>query len=233
MKPSIATILLVAVNGALALALGNLPSPEPEPSLPKLNAVQNILREQTHPIVAPPKRAEPPPTEFAAIYSSNPPQFVANLRAIGCPEETIKDILVAEISRGFYSQEQALRPTPADHVPNGWSPRTVEGRLIARRQEAAAIARQKASALRDALGYEAPVQMPTYAMTVSDQNFQHSLDELPQDKRLRAQQIHNEYWTQVQRLRERTRGFWLPEDVADLELLKQNRANALNQLRAP
>jgi len=44
-----------------------------------------------------PPNAPVPATPFKRIYSSDPKQFVANLRAIRCPEETIKDIMVAEV----------------------------------------------------------------------------------------------------------------------------------------
>src|SRR5262245_7685135 len=71
-----------------------------------------------------------PPTPFGTIYSGDPRQLAENLRRVGCPEETVKDILVAEAGRKYKAQEEALRPTPADHVPWGWSPRTSEGKLI-------------------------------------------------------------------------------------------------------
>jgi hypothetical protein len=37
------------------------------------------------------------------MYSSEPGQFAANLRRIGCPKQTVKDILVAEINRRYRS----------------------------------------------------------------------------------------------------------------------------------
>lgn len=227
MKRYLLTILLVAINCILAIALGRqTPVPPPEPvvvaPLPKPSP---FLRS---PIAR--KPAPPPKTPYAAIYSSNPKQFVTNLRAIGCPEETIKDILVTEISRYYTAQEKALRPTPADHVPYGWSPKTSEGKIIARRQEAAAIAREKAASLREALGYEVPVNLPNYAMTVSDQDFERVLNSLPLEKRRAAQQIQDTYWADVQNLRNRTRGFWLAEDIASLKEFQTNRQSALNQI---
>ena len=111
-------------------------------------------------------------TPFASIYSSDPKLFVDNLRRVGCPEETIRDIMVAEVSRKYRAQEEALLPTPADHVPWGWSPRTSEGKLIERRQQAAAIAREKEALFHTALGYDVPAKMPVYALTTSDQRFE-------------------------------------------------------------
>jgi hypothetical protein len=109
-----------------------------------------------------------PYTPFESVYSARAGTFVANLRHVGCPEETIKDILLAEMNRRYRNEEERLRPKPADHVPWGWSSQTVEAKLLERRHQAALIAREKETILRDALGYEVHVPMPVYAMTASD-----------------------------------------------------------------
>jgi hypothetical protein len=171
-----------------------------------------------------------PATPFEAVYSARPEVFVANLRRVGCPEDTIKDILVADMNRRYRLQEEALRPKPADHVPWGWSPKTSEQKIIERRQQAAAIARDKESALRMALGYEVHVAMPLYAMTVSDRQFQEKVESVPPEARPVAYQIQDSYWNRVEQLRARTRGFWEPDDLQELKQLKQERADALNSL---
>src|SRR5882724_5208161 len=63
-----------------------------------------------------PQKSSPWPLIFAADLK----HFVANLRHVNCPEETVKDIVVAEINRRFAAREENLRPTPGDHVPLGW-----------------------------------------------------------------------------------------------------------------
>lgn len=223
--------VLVAINLLLAFALGWI---RPRTSPPQSNAAATT--QETPPVRAidRAKSQRPPPrpeTPFAAVYSTDNKQFVANLRAIGCPEETIKDILLAEINRRFAPQENALRPKPADHVPYGWSAKTSEGKLIARRQEAAAIAREKRSSLRNALGYDVPVKMPQYAMTTSDQIFERTLNSLPAEKQSLAQALQDDYWAGVQMLRDRTRGFWQAEDVAALKELQEKRKLALAKLQ--
>jgi hypothetical protein len=172
-----------------------------------------------------------PPSPFEAVYSTRPAAFVANLRRVGCPEETIKDILLAEMNRRYKAQEETLRPRPADHVPWGWSSRTVEAKLLERRHQAAAIAREKESILRDALGYEVHVPMPLYAMTTSDLKFQETVDALPPKVHQAAYQTQEQYWNRVEQLRARTKGFWEPADVQELEQLKRERTEALENLK--
>ena len=49
---------------------------------------------------------QPPTTPWQRTASRDPAQFVANLRAIGCPEQTIRDILVTRVSREFQTRLQ-------------------------------------------------------------------------------------------------------------------------------
>jgi len=170
-------------------------------------------------------------TTFTQVYSSDPKEFAANLRRIGCPEETIKDILTAEVHRRFREQEEALRPTPADHVPFSWSAKTSEPRLLERRQKAAALAREESTLLRGALSCELTVPMPLYATTLSDQQFEAGL--VASINACAIRDIQDTYWAEVQALQERTKGFWLPQDVAELEGLKAQRKQALSGLLPP
>jgi hypothetical protein len=189
----------------------------------KMPLSKNVLDNDPAPI--------PPPTPYATVYSSRPADFAANLRRVGCPEETVKDILFAEIGRRYHTRENQLRPKPADHVPFMWSPKTSEAKLIERRQEAAEIGREKADALRAALGYDVTVPMPLYAMTVSDQRFQEELNSIPEQKRQAAHAAQEQYWLMVEQLRSRTHGFWEPEDVQELKQLKQQRREMLDNFK--
>jgi hypothetical protein len=173
----------------------------------------------------------PSVTEFASVYASDPKQFAANLRRAGCPEETVRDILVAEIGRRYHSREEDLRPKPGDHLPFGWSAKTHEAKIIERRQAAAGMAREKEGLLRAALGYEVKVPMPTYAMTVSDQVFEERLKTLPPAKRESAHLANEQYWRSVEQLRAKTQGFWQSEDIAELERLKAERQATIEELQ--
>jgi hypothetical protein len=174
--------------------------------------------------------SDTPSTPFTAVYSPDQNRFAANLRGIRCPEETVKDIIAAEVDLRYQAQEQALRPKPADHVPWGWSSRTSEGRLLDRRQQASSLALEKEALLRESLGCEAAVPLPIYALTVSDQRFEDSLAPVSLDKRCVARQVQESYWTKVQALQGRTRGFWQSDDAGELERLKSERQQALQTI---
>jgi hypothetical protein len=166
-----------------------------------------------------------PLTAFATVYSSDPNQFAANLRAIHCPEETIKDILTAEVHRWYQAQEDALRPTPADHVPFAWSARTAEPKLLERRQKASAVAREESALLHNALSCEVNVSVPLYALTSSDQQVDAAMATSLNACAIR--EIQDAYWAGVYALQGRTKGFWLQADLEELEQLKAQRKQAL------
>jgi hypothetical protein len=184
-----------------------------------------------------PERAQVQPrapvqaTLFARMYSENPKEFTANLRAIRCPEETVRDIITAEIGRKYRAEEDWLRPKPADHVPMDWSSATSEGRLLQRRLEIAALARKKAGEAGEALGYSVPISLPLYATTPADQRFEAEWANLPEPKRARLNRAQDDYWSKTSALQERTRGFWQSEDYAELQRLKTEWLDQIKRIR--
>src|SRR5947208_311029 len=166
MKRSLLIAVLVLMNAILAgsLVSGLRQRSLQRPASPSagrdangpLDASSALLSESLDPVSGrrhgPSTDASLAATPFAAVYSADPNRFAANLRGIHCPEETVKDIIAAEVDLRYHDQEEALRPKPADHVPWGWSSRTSEGRLLERRQQAASLALEKEALLRESLG---------------------------------------------------------------------------------
>jgi hypothetical protein len=240
MKRGVPLALLILINLTLAAFLASTLMRESTTPYPKnadsqsdtvVAATNDSGKSMPKPILLEKlQRTNTPATPFTAVYSGDSKQFAANLRAIGCPEETVKDILTAEVHRRFKDQEDALRSKPADHVPFAWSAKTTEPRLAERREKAAALFREEAAQLCDALGYDVSLPVPLYAQTMSDMQFQETVANSEAEKRNALQRAQDEYWTGVQVLQERTKGFWLPEDVADLQRLKAARKQTIASL---
>jgi hypothetical protein len=228
----VGVILLLLLNCFLAFSLAAHKKDTPLPKATRVEPVQPEVGASSDApkLPAPPAYHSVRSTPFAGVYSNRPHEFAANLRKAGCPEETVKDILAAEIGRRYHPLEQDLRPTPGDHLPRGWSTRTHEAKIIERRQRAAAMVREKEAALRQALGYEVKVPMPAYAMTVSDQRFNQMLDRMTPEQRNAAYLANEQYWTMVEQLRARTKGFWESADLEELDNLKAERQKALAAL---
>jgi hypothetical protein len=234
--------LLVAVNVSLAALLGlelarrsvsstaKSDNPSPEPAS---ETISNLERSVQRSSPAPQVGVSPSSATtnaFTEMYSEDSASFAANLRANGCPEETVKDILVAEVNRRYRTIDQILRPKPADQVPYGWPSYTSERELLRRKRQSAAIARDKRAFLRESLGYDVPVKMPVYAMTSSEQHFEESIASLAANKRAAALKAQEDYWIHVGELQERTKGFWQSEDIAELERLKAERRTLVENI---
>ena len=233
MKDRVIIATLVAVNAVLiGLLLAARPNFTPTPATDLAPGTESVDRPVTVSPSEPPASAPAAATPFTKVYSPDPRRFAANLRSVGCPEQTIKDILTAEIHQRSHEAEEALRPKPADHVPYMWSANTLEIRLIERREKAALLAKEESAQLSEALGYQANVQLPQYAMRNSDMKFASTLADLPPEKQATCLNAHEAYWAGVRSLQDRTKGFWLPEDVAELNQLKRTRLEALQAIRS-
>jgi hypothetical protein len=234
MKPSL-LLLLVGINalllGALVLTVfnrarqGDASPRETEPGALILSTAPALDRAAAEGSPRPrDEMVSASSLPFQQLYSADVRQFAANLRAAGCPEETVRDIVVAEVSKRYRAQEEALRPQPADHVPAGWSPATSERRLVERRRETGLLAARKAAVLREALGYDVPVELPLYATSTTEQRFLRGAQALSVESRSAVAGAHEHYWAEVQALQERTQGFWEPADIAELDHLKAERS---------
>jgi RNA polymerase sigma factor (sigma-70 family) len=101
-------VLLTGVTGYLWQS-GSRP-PRPDRSLAQPDQANPLAR------AAAAVREAPTATigvRWSQIESANYRQYIANLRAIGCPEETIHDIIVAAINRVYGPRMQAIWTPPA------------------------------------------------------------------------------------------------------------------------
>lgn len=64
----------------------------------------------THAVVAL-ATAAAPTAAWATFYSTDIPRYAANLRAAGCPEETIGVIISQEVNARFKAREEQLQPS--------------------------------------------------------------------------------------------------------------------------
>jgi len=74
-------------------------------------APQNAPRQSQPPIVT--ERAQSAPAkvfDWRTVESTDYRAYIANLRAIGCPEETIRDIIRADVNKLFESRARSQSP---------------------------------------------------------------------------------------------------------------------------
>ncbi len=96
--------LSVLLNIALLLAMGwRSTHQSPMNRTPRGEVGQPAAKPARRPAQFRPA-ASRPATPWAAIESTDPLRLIANLRALGCPEQTIRDIVALRICRAFREQ---------------------------------------------------------------------------------------------------------------------------------
>jgi hypothetical protein len=84
------------------------------------------------------------------IESTNYDQYVANLRAVGCPEKTIRDIVIADIEKAFDARRLALQMPPRYWMAGGVRRRSDRERAAALES----LDQEEASLVQRLLGIE-------------------------------------------------------------------------------
>jgi len=105
----LALVVSLGVNVALAvMASRNWAKRSAVPPRPVTE--DHIPTQQEHRPLVPVFEPEPVTNRFnwRMIESSNYEEYVANLRAIGCPEKTVRDIIVAEVQKTYGAKSAAV-----------------------------------------------------------------------------------------------------------------------------
>jgi hypothetical protein len=114
--------------------------------------------------------------------------YIANLRDIGCPEETIRDIIVADVN-ALYERKRLTTLVPEDPVWWKGNPATAVAESITRQE--AALDRERRALLNDLLGpnWEPTRQQPAALVFLTGP----VLSTLPAETKLAVQDIINRF----------------------------------------
>jgi hypothetical protein len=197
--------LLVVSAGLNAVLLAGLaylltsrsaPAPPPPTSAPATNAaaVQGAGR--------PAEPARPPaPTpgkpgvqfDWRLVESNDYRQYIANLRAIGCPEETIRDIIIADVNKVFQSRLAGLRKPGQEFKYWQTRARAVAGPPLALEmlKQQHELDREKRALLKELLGVDVAEAPATGTEGLSA--LRETLSFLSPDKRDRVLELEVEF----------------------------------------
>jgi hypothetical protein len=169
--------------------------------------------------------------DWRMLGSDDLRQYVANLREVQCPEETIRDIISAEVQRRYSPRERALKVRPEDVPPweaaGGYNRKNNEAKL---RQ----LLEEKRSLLKDLVGIDVPVEnTPATLAGRSVEKFEAAFNVLPEGKRDQVRAIQERYWTQSDEIKQRTMGFLEPEDREAFARIKTERRTDLAKVLTP
>jgi hypothetical protein len=159
-KPLVALSLLLNVALVLALAWAIKGKTPPSAPIPATEASEAAAK--------PAKPVPATPAETAASFEAAKPdrkfdwhmvesedykKYIANLRAIGCPEETIRDIIIADVNKLFESRKRALK-TASTNKFEFWKAGNMFAGIMDpdRIEREQALAKEKRALLKELLG---------------------------------------------------------------------------------
>ncbi|MBA4147625.1 MAG: hypothetical protein H0X66_05880 [Verrucomicrobia bacterium] len=182
-------VLSVIANLALLGAVGYFAKNRPAPG------VEIAIQETTQPnspttVQTPGKRVitvtNNTETQFdwRAVESVDYKEYIANLRSVGCPEETIRDIIVADVNKMFESRRKALGGGKSEFWKTGnMFAAMVDEEAVKKKQE---LTKEKKALIKELLGIEVDEPVDIAAMS---NPLTTMLDFLPEDKQAKISEM--------------------------------------------
>ena len=139
--------VLLAMNVALHHTRQAAAAAEPER---RLTVTTKRLVRNLPPPPAAAVSTNPPAFHWSALESPDYAVYAANLRTVGCPERTLRDILLPDIEKLYSGREEQLEADPADHFWETADQRDARERQLAAQRRALTL--EKRALIRQLLG---------------------------------------------------------------------------------
>ena len=213
-------ILSLAANVLLAVVLTQKPAPTPTPApAPSAIPVPATPKPATSSVTEPEPAATITKTNtllrtfgWEAVESADYKQYIANLRSIGCPEETIRDIIVADVNKLYDAKKKAVRgEKKAFEYWKAGNPFLAN--MNSEASEAVANLEKEKNDLLRALGIEPDLRSTTMSAMVNP--LETMMDFLPEDKKSKVMETMMAWQSKLAKMVEG--GNPLPEDIAKIQ----------------
>jgi hypothetical protein len=173
---------------------------------------------------------------WANIESTNYFVYVNNLRTFGVPEETVRDIVVADVHKFFVQRRGAIRAQmprpPFWQTGSAWEESAEASLTPELRAQMRALEQEEYELLKQLLGIDPRAELARFTdgdATEADRKY----DFLPAEKRDRLTAVVERYDEMEQAVYSRTKGLVLDEDQEQLRQIAQAREAALAQVLSP
>jgi len=186
------------------------------------------------------------PFDWSRVESEDFRQFISNMRSIGVPEETIRDIIIAEINKIYAAKVNALYPPPSTFEfwkastdrggrgGRGGGPGGPGGRVVPTSREIEAQVRaldtEKRDVIKELLGISMETAMKKWNGRPSDEDYR--LAFLTAEKREQVRSLQ-------ERLQNEQRSIWGDDSIPNEEkrakflALRDAQSNELKSLLTP
>jgi len=224
-------VLLLGVVGYGAYRLSRRPPPPP-PTVKVLTNTMNqiaVRKVNSTNLFA----MIPGSISWSSIESTNYTTYIKNLRDIGCPEETIRDIIITDISKLFAKRRAALRAQlqpyrfwqTGDALQNDYSSNPELQRQL---QD---LEKEQRMLVKQLLGVDYRAEMGRYWVDESYDERMYGF--LPQEKQDQLKALQSRYDDMEQEIYTRSKGMLLDEDQEQLRRIEKQREAELAQVLTP
>ena len=171
------------------------------------------------------------PLNWSAIESTNYAVYIKNLQGIGCPEETVRDIILTDVAKVYAKRRAALRSQGRPF--RFWHTGDVsEGGSNARMQrQLHEVDREQRELIRELLGVDFQTEMAKYWSGEDTQQQLYGF--LSSEKQAKVLSLQSKYEEAERDLYDRTNGWMLDQDEDQLRKLQQAKEGELKELLTP
>ncbi len=173
---------------------------------------------------------------WSQIESDNYQTYVENLRRIGCPEETIRDLVKQDLDKA-YDQRKAdvltKSPTRKDYWKTG-HPNTLAQPSSTTRSQMAQLDHEKNEVLGNLFGGEglAAINRPSpLARARSQAKSGYAMDCVPEESKAQLNALEQEFGSEL--LRKMAQGASDAQDMAEIRQLRQERDDRIANILTP
>jgi len=129
--------------------------------------------------------------DWRTVESDDYRAYIANLRAIGCPEETVRDIIIADINKLYASKIAALYPSPKDFKYWRVEDRTARAEERDRDKKRRELGEEKRELIKTLLGIDYDAELARNSGRPTDDDWRYGF--LSPEMQEQAKALHDKY----------------------------------------
>lgn len=193
----------LVVNAALAVVMVSR-SPEPAPVKVEAPAPKAIVKTKVETVFLPGETEVV--TNFAkidwrAIESADYVKYIANLRGAGCPEETVRDLIIADVNKMYAAKWRSLHA--GEHEWKYWENENKKEKKDERKtDERREMEKERDDLIRSLLGVDLKAELAKYSWEADRSSKDMRYAFLTEDKQAQVKDLNDRYKDEIRKLME-------------------------------
>jgi hypothetical protein len=167
--------------------------------------------------------------DWASVESEDYREYINNLRGIGCPEDTVRDIIIADINKLYASRIAALYPGPADFKFWRVEDRAARSEERERDEKRRDLEREKRDLIKELLGVDYEAELARASGRPDEDSWRYGF--LSAEKQALVRALNDKYREQERALF--GNGGWSAENRAKYAAMRTQREAELAQILGP